>query len=223
LEASGGLPEVPPELDARCRKMIADARANGRRKEMVIGFFKTAGRWAAILMITVGILTTLVFSVEALRIPVVNFIIEQHERFSTIIVNKNDEQTVNTDPTSEDGQRSEKGPLAGLLPASYVLSKETVFDNGTFMYTYCNEAGEKVTFVASLSNGTYTVDTEDANCEDILLKGCKGVLVIEGSARNLLWYDESSNMMYNLFASEIEEADFWGIAEELAEKMMRCE
>lgn len=207
LEASGGLPEVPPELDARCRKMIADARANGRRKEMVIGFFKTAGRWAAILMITIGLLTSLVFSVEAIRIPVVNFIIEQHEKYAAIIVSKDD---MTTEPNNVSVNKPEKSTLEAMVPDSFVMSNSIVSDSGSFTYLFQNGSGASISFIARKSNdNSLNIDAENAVVERMAISGCNGVLVRKENILTFMWTLPDSDMVFTVDSSDVDYVVFW--------------
>jgi ABC-type glycerol-3-phosphate transport system permease component len=81
-EQSNG--EFPQELDARCRKIIENARKQRRRNQMLRSFMRICRSAAVLLVVLMCVGTTLFFTVESFRLPVMNLIFERMENYTQI-------------------------------------------------------------------------------------------------------------------------------------------
>lgn len=216
-KAKGEVLEIPAALDTKCRMMIRQAYEKQRRKERMNRILRTMGRTAAMLFVTLGVCTTLVFSVEALRTPVINFLIEQHERFTSIDF----DQEVTGDPVQDVdsthiGEGGDESPLDGLVPEEFELSRYTVRDDGSILILYKNLMGGSIRFTTTVSQGNLNLDTEDANCESVEVSGYSGIFIEKDGELRVSWFDGEKNLAYQLRAVGLSVADFWSLAEQVA-------
>lgn len=213
-KAKGEVPEVPAALDAKCRKLIRQAYENKHRENKVKEFLRAAGRVAAMLFIALGVCTTLVFSVEALRLPVINFLIEQHERYTSIDFDKE-----MTDASTQDTKlpaSSEASLLDAFIPNGYKLYNYTVRDDGSVSVIYRSENGGSIFFSTTVLAGNLNFDSEEANTKRIMIAGFEGLQIEKDSVLKITWFDTEKSMAYQLRADVLNNAELWELAESIA-------
>lgn len=115
-EAEVPLVEIPEELDQKCRRLIKKKLAKKQRKyvaKKLLRFTRTAVLTVVILFGVVGILFT---TVEAVRVPIINFFLEQKDGYLEI-------RGGDTNNSYYVGEHSPRGDnlLEGLLPADYAV------------------------------------------------------------------------------------------------------
>ncbi len=213
-KARGEVPAVPVELDAKCRKLIHNAYEKERNQERIKKFLRMAGRTAAIWFVAIGICATLVLSVEALRTPVINFIIEQHEKFTTIHLGEEPSSDPSNQPTTGNSENVQgETPLDGLLPDGYDAVQYDVRDNGTFVALYKNVNGDYIMLCSTNGTSKINLDTEAANTRVIQICGHDGYFIEEGSKLTIFWFDENQNYTYQLRTTNCDFTTIWFIAE----------
>lgn len=208
------LPKVPQALDTKCRAMIQEAYERDCRQKRIKKLMRTVGRVAAMLFITLGVCTTLVFSVEALRTPVINFMIEKTEWFTAIDFDKEmtDASMRDTAPiTSED-----MSPLASFIPTGYELDKYIVKEDGTVFIIYNSENGSSIFFSTTVLAGNLIFDTEDADAKEIEIAGYEGLWVEKDSIFKITWVDTEKSVVYQLRANGLNYTEVWAMAESIA-------
>lgn len=217
-ERSGAISEVPEALDQKCRELIRRAYTKKRSRNRMQLFMRGSKRVAAIALAVLGLCSVLVVSVEAFRTPIVNFFIEQHEKYSTIDFGKdsNTATSKNTEPTAESqlADRSED-PLVGMVPDGYTLTQFLSKGKRGFTCLYKDDAGGSITFSATPTEGLLNVDTEDAVVTDIELLDHKGKL-IEKDGCKIVWFDANVSVCYQLRATGLESSETWILAETIA-------
>lgn len=217
-KARGDVPAIPEELDKKCRQLIHKAYQKARTKERIKQSLRVIGKSAAALFVTIGLCTTLIVSVEALRTPVVNFIIEQHDKFTTINFGK-DPTSQAPPPTTDDSSTTfGETPLDGLLPDGYCISHFRILEDGTFAALYYNYDGDDIFLSTTLGNGTINIDTEQAMTTPIVVGNHLGYLFAEGNKLSVIWYDDEIDTSYQLSSSNLRYADFWRILDQYAQK-----
>lgn len=196
-------------LERRCMEMIRKECAKQRRKEAWKGTKKVLRSAAVILVALLSLSSILFMTVEAFRVPVINFFIEQGDGF-WVITGKSEDEPIDSafDPND---------PLAGLLPEGYKLDKVLGgFDNRLFAI-YINQNGEKIRFTITRVS-VITVDSEDAPVsKKHQIAGLAGVYVHKDGASQLAWVDKEKSMSYLLSGDAISESELLAIAEQLME------
>ena len=214
-KAKGEVPEVPAALDAKCRKMIWQAYEKKRRENKVKEFLRAAGRVAAMLFIALGVCTTLVFSVEALRIPMINFLIEQYDRYTAIDFDQDA-----TDDSAHGSNHlptvAEDFPLEALMPSGYELSRYAVREDGSVSVIYKSENGSSIVFSTTVLAGNLGYDTEDAAAKKIEIAGFEGFWVEKDGVLKISWFDAEKCVAYQLRANALDKTEFWALAESIA-------
>lgn len=205
-QAAGQVPQMPAELDEQCRRMIRRDRAKKRRIRAARSFRKVAVKAAAAVLVFIGLMTTVVLSVDALRVPVLNFILTKYEEYSSIEINNHQDITIpETNPFL----------LGGLLPDDFYLVNQ--HNDGDLVYSsYKNSNGNTVQFLISPADGVHNIDTEGAETDAIDL-GSYEALMIEKNGYRIVWYDDSIGILYDIRTNGIEKDEFISICSSLAQ------
>ena len=205
-QAAGQVPQMPQELDEQCRRMIRRDRAKKRGIRAARSFRKVAVKAAVAVLVFIGLITTVVMSVDALRVPVLNFIVEQYEKYSSLQLN-NDAQNTDSNITNE--------YLLGMLPDDYYMISKT--DTPMVKITmYENDIGDLVQFCITQTDGGYNIDTEDAIVSEIVLGDYKAIL-LEEDGYQAIWYDSVNSIVYNFRATGFTKETFLNLCKQLAE------
>lgn len=208
---AGELPEIPEDLDRCFRDTIRREYAGRERKIRFKQFKRAAARVAVAVFAVIGILSTLVMSVEAFRIPVLNFFMEQHEKYTNL---SSDLGMMEGDSKAVVHENS-TNPMVGLLPEEYRLDTFDDSVEGHLLITYLGEEGKYVSYTIYPADNLSSYDTEEAIVEKVTVSGHNG-LFVEKNGYRLIWFDETDNTAHSLSATHLSYIDFWALAEGLA-------
>lgn len=189
-QAAGEVSDTTDALDEKCLQMIHRDFAKKRGKDNVHKIIRMTSKVAVAVMVFLGVMTTAVMSVDALRIPVLNFIVDQYEQYSSLHLDDN-EQTNDTISATD--------YLWGLLPEDYSVINSTDTEMMKISM-YENGAGDIVQFIVTQTSGTYNIDTEDAIYSEIVIGNYKALL-LEEDGYQIIWYNEVDGIVYNFRAT----------------------
>ena len=204
-QAAGQVPQMPAELDEQCRRMIRRDRAKKRGKQAARSFRKVAVKAAVAVLVFIGLMTTVVMSVDALRVPILELIVEHHERYSSINIGSQNK------PTPELNEAED--PITQFVPSGY-YSTFYKSDGGYINSLHCNDVDEWINFDMMRAHNEYRFDTEGAVCEYLSVMGYDAVLAV-GDPIVLVWYDDISGIIYNLSASDLSKEQLLELAQNI--------
>ena len=166
-----------PEFESKIQKLI------GRQKKPYFYMINTvAKRVACIIVACLAVLTTLTFSVKAIREPVIKFFVDTYKKFSTIFfeaeyINEDYNQGITTyyEPT--------------YLPKGYV--EENVQRGATVNYIeYCNSANGSITFHQYVINpSSIYIDTE--NAKTTFVNNNTAYSIEKDDTKCIVWNDDN--------------------------------
>ena len=205
-QAAGQVPEMPRELDEQCRRMIRRDRAKKRSKQAARSFRKVAVKAAVAVLVFIGLMTTVVMSVDAFRIPVFNFIIEHFDEYSSITF---------TDSTQPQTQTHNPAELfASILPDDYTLISSSITENIT-MVVYQNSVGNMAQLYVTPAGGEIKIDTEDAIYSEIVIAEYKAIL-LEEEGYQVMWEVPEDKQLFTVQADGLSKDAVLGICYQLA-------
>lgn len=205
----GEVPEVPEELDQKCRKIIRDSFAKERHRNTGRLILRKAVKVAACFLMVIGLSATLILSVDAFRIPVLNFFVEVNSKFTATSFDPNDTVT-------EIHQNVLQRLKAMPVPAGYELAYLGESETGVISCCYGNADGKVITLEGVASAGKTSFDTEDAEKSLITLNGHEGVFY-ESKNYRVVWTDAEKQMMFDFCANGLSLDEFWELAFYLSE------
>lgn len=205
-QAAGEVTDTSDALDEKCLQMIHRDYAKKRSKNNVNKFMKMTCKVAVAVMVFLGVLTTMVFSVDALRVPVLRFFVEQFDQYSSI--DFSDQSEGNT-------LDKQVNPLPLILPEGY---NEIFFEDndGLISSMYENSSGKYILFDMTTAKGDYWFDSEGATCENVIL-GNYDAIYIKEERLQMIWVDEDKHIIYNFVSDGLDETTFWKLCEYLAQ------
>lgn len=190
--------EFPPELEKRCRALIekeyAKSKSEKRRKDVVRFLQK-----AAILVVALLSLSSVLFmTVEAFRLPVMNFFIEKTDRYW--------QMTANPDENAVPVVYNRENPLDNIIAEVFTLTKLSgSVEAGDLMVEYSDGDKAAITLCADLSLGNLQVDGENAVVSNAKVAGHDARLYIEGNTIRLAWLDENVSRAFSIYAVNVSE------------------
>ena len=196
-------PRIPPELDNTCAATIRSTFAKQTRSARIKQVFKSVVRAAIVMIMTLGLSVPLVLSVEALRVPLLNFLLQQKETYTLITANP---------PNSQLPYNSlDQLMLVSPIPDNYEFISQEIMEDGTGFVCYADENGNVLSLSAMDADGKLHIDTEDAIVTEAEMYGFH-TLCAEKEGFNLVWVDPKTNLMYILSGYSMDEDSFWAIA-----------
>lgn len=197
-QKNGTLPEIPEELDRKCRALIDVTFAKMERKTRLKRIVRSAAKAAAVLFVVLGMMATTVMSVDALRVPVINFRMDQSEKFGIIFFDGN--------ANIESKDDNVVARFEGNIPAGYVGVQKDVSES-SILICYANSEGELISFDAIYSENGIVVDTENSQINPFEKNGIQGYFFSKEGYR-AIWADSSESIIYTLYASSLTEKEF---------------
>lgn len=200
---TGNVEDLPAELDESCQEMIhASFTAESKAKNNLLNTALSHVYKAAMVVLAIfGATTVLVVSVDALRVPVLNFFLTQEERY-----------TILSSAESNDLTGSENiNDIRGYIPKDYKIVYETYYGHGYYNLRYQNEAGQIISIRTGEGDVQLYADTENATFEKIELNGQSALFIQEDGLR-LIMQKKDAQFILDFFAESMEESEFFRIA-----------
>jgi hypothetical protein len=176
--------EVPESLDKWFFDYIEKEKRVEKRKKLFSNSKQFSKRAAILILVLIAAMSALMFTVEAVRVRVLNFFIERNEKYTEVRI---DEEGGDLTPN----QDWESYYIPEYLPEGYFFeSSEAIGSLKVLKYT--NE--ENHIIFTQANNGTdIQLDTEDAVVEEVNLDGKEGMIITEGDRVMLFWYNEEAS------------------------------
>ena len=194
--------EFPQELDARCRKIIENARKQRRRNQMLRSFMRVCRSAAVLLVVLMCVGTTLFFTVESFRLPVINLIFERMENYTQI---SSKHTTVMSKTVGMDVDLND--PLKLVLEGAFQLTDiQNNWDNGQLIAQYESPDAKVIFFVEDYS-GVLQIDTEDSVVTTPVIMNYEVIMAQKGDRYIIVWADEQTGRAYELCTYGFSELD----------------
>ena len=163
---------------------------------------KIVGLVFGILTVSAAVLVTLTLSVEAIRIPVVNYFLVQYEKLAAIT------DPFVAAPSDQNYEYVIDGPLAGVLPGEFRLERHETYRNGMVIAVYQNETGCSVNYSVRLSSAHINIDTQNADSRFLIINDKYGLYTQKENYQSFWWQDEEQNTVCLLESHNMDVADF---------------
>ena len=207
LEQAGAIPEIPATLNKKLRQAIDSAFAEQKRKHSLKQISRFAAKAAAIFLVVLGLSTVTVLSVDAFRVPVLNFVLDRSGEFSKVVTDDRAENQI--DSTSATIMR-----FKACLPEGY-QERQNSISNGSG-HIYCeNSSNSVISLNISPADTGLVVDTEDSEFTAVKFDDFTAAFQ-EKNGYHLMWIGDDESI-YILYASELSIEEFWELAYAIAD------
>lgn len=207
-EEKGEVPDIPDDLDQKCRNTIRSATARINRRAQFAHGLRTLSRAAVFVLVLFGVSTTLVLSVDALRIPVLNFFLRDSERYTVVAL---DEQNQAVQKEFENIRSS----VEFFIPDNYNLATEDTSEHGSLQLVYLDENDGVITLSVAPASGQLVMDTEAADMQKVKINEMDA-LFVEKDGLHVFWMNPEKGLSYDLFTNALDSSQFWKIVYALA-------
>lgn len=203
LEAEERAPvEVSAELDSRCRKLIKKGYAKQLRRSIGKKLLRATSVAAVVFLVLCGVFAVLFSTVEAIRVPIVNYFVEQQK-----------EKPENSGSSPEaDAAASGRNYLEGLTPADYKLAEFSDQDDMLHVL-YRNSAGETICFDLYPKADALEQDDSGTETEALTIGGCDATLTAKDGHQQIVWSCDGEESVCRLETSAINREELIALAE----------
>ena len=180
---------VPDVLFQRCQKTIQRSFSSNTRKKTGRILWKAIHVASIIVLILAATLTISFAASPALRMNILNMVLdiyETHTDFS-FVAEKNDSPKLDI--------------AVGWLPEGFELTEDDSNPDSSWK-TFENTEGASIHIKKSIPV-SMSVDTENAQIEEILIQGHKGTLVTKYAEAGVIWLNEQENIVYHVIVEKI--------------------
>jgi len=170
---------VSPEFEQKMERLIRAQRKPFYR------YTNTRGKKAVLALAAAFILmATLMFSVSAIREPVMRFFVQAYETFSRVFFHQ--QETEDQFPAT-----LETLYMPTWLPEGYQLDESmTVAIDSFYSWTFSNADGREIKFEQFIiANTALGIDTEGVPTEEVFVNGHPGLFYSNKGISNLTWND----------------------------------
>lgn len=196
----------PPELDQRIQKLIAKESAKERNKKRRKTALRMLCSAAAAIVLLLGTCSVLFVTVEAFRLPIMNFFVEKTDRYWEL------SGVPNTDKIPD--AFNPENPLDGILPDDFELvSLDGSWEEGCLTAEYCNGDKAIIYFSVDSVSSNVQIDTEGSLVSSIKVNGHDAKLSMEGDCIRLSWIDANTSKMFALCTTNIAEESVMAFAD----------
>lgn len=200
----------PEELDKRCRALIAQASRKSQNKKRRKSALRVLRSAAVVALVMLSLCSILFVSVDAFRVPVMNFFIEKTDRYWQMTANPKED----TIPVRYDTEN----PLDGIIADIFELtSLSGSVESGDLLAIYNYGDNAKITLFADFSFGNLQVDGENTVVTDTKVAGHAAQLYEKEGFIRLAWLDENVSRAFSICAVNVSKEFVTYIAEEFAQ------
>lgn len=180
----------PESLDQRCRQLIKDEHTRIRRKKRLVTAKKVLNRAAIIVVAFLALGSVLFMTVDAIRIPIMNFFVEKQRDSWHITGALQDTTKVESSGLSA---IDFSNAYANRIPREYELTEILEDSEETFVGIFGNSLGQEIRFSVNPAGASIRVDSENADiAKDILVCNYPGVLLVEDEYCRLVWHQDEA-------------------------------
>lgn len=197
------LPEIPAELDAKCKQLIDQSFGKRQRRVHFRKVTRGLAKVAVFAFVFLGMVTVTVLSVDALRIPVLNYFFQQ-ERYSSVSL---DDRSKDVEMHGDLDSKIASAPI----PEGYELAVKNVDSEGSVYLCYDNSENDVIILTIGPLTGLWNIDTEDTTQTQLSINEYRAIF-IERDGYRVIWINSDEELTYELYASNIEENVFIEIA-----------
>lgn len=203
----------PAALDVRCRSVIKKEYAARKRKQCLKSIAKGLRYAASFAVVLLALASVLFISVEAIRVPIINYYIAQSNQYVEFTSRQPDTNDSIEKINAED-------PLAGLLPEGYELSKLENKLPKNIQAIYKDSDNNSILFSMYPSNTVVRVDSENTQIvKEIQICGYSGLLVVKDGRTTVTWGYESDSKTISIISSALTETELVSLAEDFVQSI----
>lgn len=204
--------QFPEQLDDRCRQLIKRRTALSRRKQYLKNCVRGIKYAAACIMVVLSLVSVLFMTVEAVRVPIINYYIEQRDGHWEI------DGGVKNDFTKADNEIELLDLLGNVIPEEYHLVVQNGDSLDKMAVIYENSKGKRLYCESVSGSGWVAIDSENAQISrQHKICGYDAITVIKDGTVNLTWMHSNLGIVFTIITDDMSETEIIAIGEQLIE------
>lgn len=202
--------EFPEELDKRCRALIEREYVKAKREKHRKSVLRVLRSAAIVAVVMLSMCSVLFVTVEAFRMPIMNFFVEKTDRYWELSAKPNEDWVFEG--------FNEENPLEDIIPYDFVLENVSgSLEAGDLAAKYVNGTNTTIFFFIDRSMGKLQIDGEDAFISECKVSGHDAKLYVESETVRIAWLDENISRTCYLFATNVSQEAVKCFAEAIAD------
>lgn len=216
-EKEGTVSDVPEDLDRKCRAIIRKNFAREKRNNSLVLLGRLSKKVAAFAIVLLGFFSTLFLTVDAVRLPVINFFLKNMGNHSVLVIDEPSQESMQGYSRSEFADML-VARLSELLPPGYSLVEGNFDENSVGFACFKHKGTDAVNFSIINVDSYFTVDTEDCDrCERLSDMSIEGYYIEKGNRNTVVWLNSSQSKIFTLISEALGKDDLLQIANTLNE------
>ena len=202
--------EMPEDLQKICHSQIQRLYKKTEKSALLRRTVCRAAKIAAIIALCLSLSVNLILSVEAFRVPILNFCIKTQKCFSSLTFSTQQDTASESDTDAVD--------LPISVPKGYsILKKQHNHDDYAHIYgdshlflAYQDPEGHYFMFQTLPAEGSLSIDTEDAEAAELLLNGMQAIQIRQEDKHTLrtIWVDPNRQRLFDVSCNGLGEEAF---------------
>lgn len=177
--------EVPESLDEWFYDFVEKDKKSKDRKRLLNRIKVFSRKAAVILLILISTMSALVFSVEAVRVRVLNFFMERNDKYTEVRIN---EETLDNLTPNLDWDNYYQ---PNYMPEGYFFESSKAI--GSLKVLKYTDGENQITLTQANTGTDFQLDTENAILNEIYIDGNPGQLIIKEDKIILFWYNQEAS------------------------------
>lgn len=188
----------PEELDNRCRALIQREYTKAKRQKHMKRILRALSSAAVVAVVLVGLFSVLFVSVEAFRIPILNFFIEKTDRYWEVSGSRNRIEIPDV--------FNPEDPLDSVIPDNFILNTISgEWSEGYLSANYNDQGVASISFIAFPADGEVLIDTQGANSKLCKVLDYDAVKSVEDNFVRITWLDADRSLMLTICTINVAE------------------
>ena len=205
----------PAELDARCRSLIKKTMKRQRFQKSMRYTGKALRYLCSIAVVCLALASFLFISVDAVRVPIINYYI-QHSDNNFLEITSNNHSTVdawNQSLTISD-------PLKDIVPEEYSLIAQEGDSISNFSAIYKNAQSCSIFISARPLDDVTDIDLQNAdNIQNFQIYNCEAIMAKENNTTRLIWIHNDISTTFTLILNGETDLDIVFLADQIIRKL----
>lgn len=200
---------MPEELKAKYHQLIDQAYKKKRQRNLFSGITKAVSKVAVIALLVFGIASATILSVDAWRVPVLNFILAE----------SGDQAVVNVGYSNSSLKKQFEAIVETVCdnaPQDYSLSETPMIDEMSLLIEMKSSKGKLLNICVSRETSQITLDAEDAEVRELDLNGKQAYLILKNGLK-IMWLDDTKGLLISVYAQDLSPDAFWALVYTLVE------
>lgn len=195
---------MPETLDQATQKKIRKYNRESEKSALLRRTVCRAAKIAAVFVILCSLSVNLILSVEAIRVPCLNFCIRVTDYFTEIqFSDKHSKDTPQNLPF-----HPPEGYTSMVQTHNYD-DFSTIRQDSVLFYGFKHEDGSILSVESFPAEGSISLDTEASESVSFYMNGMKAIHILKNNGnQTIIWFDEHRERIYNAFCSNMDKDDF---------------